>query len=327
MIKLPAAVRKVLGTHGEPAAHPLAAPLIVTGCMRSGTTFLVDKLTSHPQLLKVGVELNEVWTQIGGAPIKGRCTHRTAEDASPAYAYQMARYFADFIGESKSFKRKAMRFYAKLYHGLGRTNYDWDHIIPVNKSPHLMNKLGYTGALFPGATLILIIRDIYSHSASMKVHFDQLYKAHGRTYFLEEAPGSCYSQTEGALHDNARAYPGDFSIIPEMWMRMNALAIKEFEESGFAHKVVLSYERLITQQDQQLRALFEHLQLRPEHAAEAERIAQKATPLVNTTTSGNPLQKWKKQLSEGEVAAIDGVLKENETAYRAIQEFVAKHAL
>ncbi len=327
MIKLPAALRTALGTQGEPPANPLASPIIVTGCMRSGTTFLVDKMTSHPQLLKVGVELNEIWTRIGGAPIKGHCTHRTAEDASPAYAYQMARYFADFINDSRTLKRKAMRFYAKLYHGLGRTSYDWEHIVPVNKRPHLMNKLGYVSALFPGATLILIIRDIYSHSASMKVHFDQLHKAHGRTYFLESDPTSCYSQTEGAVSVDARAYPGDFSIIPEMWMRMNALAIEEFEQSSFERKVVLSYEKLIAMQDQQLRALFAQLHLREEHASEAERIAQKATPLVNTTTSGNPLEKWKKQLSAEEVAAIDGVVARNETDYAAIQQFVAKHAL
>ena len=53
--------------------------------MRSGTTFLVDKLSSHPQLLKIGVELNQVWTDIGGASIKGTCDHKVAADASAEY--------------------------------------------------------------------------------------------------------------------------------------------------------------------------------------------------------------------------------------------------
>ena len=157
MIKLPESLRNLFGTHGEPAARMTNAPLFVTGSMRSGTTFLVDKLSSHPQLLKIGVELNQVWTDIGGASIKGTCDHKVAADASAEYTYQMTTYFANFIQESQSFKRKAMRRYAKYFHGLGRASYDWENIIPVNKSPHLMNKLGYVGALFPKSTLLLIV--------------------------------------------------------------------------------------------------------------------------------------------------------------------------
>ena len=89
MIKLPESLRNLFGTHGEPAARMTNAPLFVTGSMRSGTTFLVDKLSSHPQLLKIGVELNQVWTDIGGASIKGTCDHKVATDASAEYTYQM----------------------------------------------------------------------------------------------------------------------------------------------------------------------------------------------------------------------------------------------
>ena len=53
MLKLPSFLRNAFGTHGEPAPKPLAAPIFVTGCMRSGTTFLVDKMATHPQLLKI----------------------------------------------------------------------------------------------------------------------------------------------------------------------------------------------------------------------------------------------------------------------------------
>jgi hypothetical protein len=115
------------------------------------------------------------------ASIRGKCDYKTASDASPEYVYQMTNYFSNFISESRSFKRKIMRSYSKLFHGLGRTNYDWPHIIPFNKSPHLMNKLGYVGALFPRSTLIVIVRNIYSHSASMKIHFDKLHQMTGRT--------------------------------------------------------------------------------------------------------------------------------------------------
>lgn len=319
MIKLPAFLRDFFGTHGEPEARAVNAPLFVTGCMRSGTTFLVDKLASHPQLLKIGVELNRVWTDIGGASIKGTCEYKVAGDASPEYTYQMATYFADFVRESQTLKRKAMRRYSKYFHGLGRASYDWDHIVPVNKSPHLMNKLGYVGALFPQSTMIIIVRDIYSHSASMKYHFEKLHKADGRTYFMEESLTACYSQTHGEVPEGKAAYPGDFSIIPQLWLRMNKVAFDEFDRAGFKKKLVVSYEDLVMNQKGTLAAIFEALELRPECEKVAKEIAEKATVLVNTTTKGNPLEKWEKQLSAQEIAAIDDVVANHSQEYAYIK--------
>lgn len=326
MIKLPERLRNALGTQGEPPAHKINSPVFVTGCMRSGTTFLVDKLTTHPQMLKIGVELNRVWTEIGGASIKGRCEHKTAEDASPEYTFQMTHYITEFIAESRSLKRKTMRRYLKRFHGLGRANYDWDHIVPVNKSPHLMNKLGYVGALFPSSTLILIVRDIYSHSASMKVHFDKLYAKKGVKYFMEPEPEACYSQT---FDDQATgpAYPGDFSIIPKMWIRMNYLAMCEMEGATFEKKIVLSYEDMVLDQGDQLQQLFDELDLRRVHEPEAERIANEDTVLVNTTTQGDPLQKWKKQLSAEEIQIIDRVVAEESEKYKAILNWLEEEKL
>lgn len=327
MLKLPVFLRNTFGTHGEPDPKPLAAPVFVTGCMRSGTTFLVDKMTSHPQLLKIGVEMNAIWDSIGGAPIKGTCAHRTAEDASAEYTYQLTRYIADFISQSQTLKRKAMRRYAKYYHGLGRSSYDWDHIIPVNKSPHLMNKLGYVAGLFPSSTLVLIIRDVYSHSASMKFHFEKLQKADGRRYFLSPDPTTCYGQTYEDVPSDARSFPEDFKIIPEMWMRMNALAIQEFESANFAQKIVIRYEDLVSQQGEVLQRLFDALDLLPEHKGEADAIAKRATQLVNTTTKGDPLIKWKTQLNEAEIQEVSATVTAHQTTYDSIQNFVAKNAI
>ena len=291
MLKLPAFLRNTFGTHGEPAPKPLAAPIFVTGCMRSGTTFLVDKMATPPQLLKIGVEMNAIWDSIGGAPIK------------------------------------AMRRYAKYYHGLGRASYDWDHIIPVNKSPHLMNKIGYVSGLFPQSTLVLIVRDIYSHSASMKVHFEKLQKADGRQYFISSDPTSCYGQTYGAVPSTARAYPEHFEIIPQMWMRMNALAMEEFAAAKCARKIVIRYEDLVTKQGEVLSALFNALDLLPEHRGEGQQIAQKATALVNTTTKGDPLVKWKTQLSDDEKSAVAATVTAHQATFDAIEEFVANNAI
>jgi hypothetical protein len=232
----------------------------------------------------------------------------------------MATYFADFVRESKTNKRKAMRSYLKRFHGLGRASYDWDHIVPVNKSPHFMNKLGYVGALFPRSTMIIIVRDIYSHSASMKYHFEKLHEADGRTYFMEDSLTACYSQTVGEAPAGKAAYPGNFSIIPHLWFRMNKVAFEEFEGAGFAKKLVVSYEDLVTNQKGTLSALFKALELRPEHDAVAKEIAEKSTVLVNTTTKGSPLEKWKQQLNAQEIGAIDAVVTNHSQEYAFIRE-------
>lgn len=77
-------------------------------------------------------------------------------------------------------------------------------------------------------------------------------------------------------------------------------------------KLVVSYEDLVMNQKGTLAAIFEAMELRSEHKQVADEIAQKATVLVNTTTKGNPLEKWKKQLSTQEIAAIDAVVAEHQ---------------
>ena len=76
MIRLPKFLRKALKTYPQPPSHEVEPPLFITGVMRSGTTFLVSKVVSHPQLLKVGDELDKDWNNIGGAQIGAKCFHK-----------------------------------------------------------------------------------------------------------------------------------------------------------------------------------------------------------------------------------------------------------
>jgi len=193
MLKLNSSLRNFLGTHGEPLPKKSNMPLFITGCMRSGTTYLTNKLTGHPQLLKIGTELNSVWTKIGGASILRYCDYKGPENVNCYYTYQMSNYLFRFINESKSLKRHLMR--ANIYYSrkIGRISYDWDNLIPVNKSPHLMNKIGYVNKLFPQSKYIFIVRDIFGHSASMKVHFNTLYKNKQCIYYIPENPKACWS--------------------------------------------------------------------------------------------------------------------------------------
>jgi len=82
MIKLNNSLRKLLKTEGEIPAKKANSPLFITGCMRSGTTFLVDNLSSHPQLLKIGSELNKAWEELTKAKMTSECNYLNTLDAT-----------------------------------------------------------------------------------------------------------------------------------------------------------------------------------------------------------------------------------------------------
>ena len=110
-------------------------------------------------------------------------------------------------------------------------------------------------------------------------------------------------------------------------MRMNELALKELDNAPFAKKIVISYEDLVRNQKGILLSLFKALDLEQMHHDEALKIASQGTVLVNTTTKGNPLTKWKDQLSNHEKSAIDKVLSDRDTSYKFINESLEKYKI
>ncbi|MEX2596944.1 MAG: sulfotransferase [Salibacteraceae bacterium] len=327
MVKLNDTLRDLFRTHGEPEAKMLNPPLFITGCMRSGTTYLVNKLASHPQLFKIGAELNQVWTDIGGAPIKGHCPHLTEEDASPFYTYQMTNYFSNYINEGKSFKRHLMRMAKKSETNLFRVKYDWDNIIPMNKSPHLMNKTRYVNALFPGAKFILIVRDIYAQSASLKFHF----KKNRKIKCITDDPYDCWSITNKTglkpMPDSKKCFPENFSVIPKMWMRLNKVALEEIQLLEPRQYLVLKYEDLILNQEKELARIFNFLGLKDKYGDLEEQIKESAAKKLNTSTKGNPINKWKTQLSKNEIQSIKNEILKEDRVYSQITQKVSELAL
>ena len=304
----------------EPTPQPFPAPVFIAGCMRSGTSLLVDKLTQHPQLLKIGVELNAIWTAIGGASCQAPCSYRDETHATYAAANNMTAYFAHFMHDARRLRRHLMRAKNRYRQGLGRIAYDWDHLVPVNKSPHLSNKLRYVHALFPRARFLFIVRGIEGHSASMKVHFDRDYARAGLVNLFPPDPRACYTRQASAAPAGVRAYPGDFSIIPEMWIRLNALALQDLQHLPPDQVQVIAYEDLVARQPETLRRIFDFLDLRPAHAATAERIIHSGMQVINTTTTGDPMQKWRKTLSEAEIAQLEAVIQAHRAGYDFIQQ-------
>jgi len=323
MIKLTNNLRRIIGTYSEIDSKEFKTPLFIIGAMRSGTTHLVNKLASHPQLFKLGTELNEAWTAIGGASCIGKCEHKSQDDFEIRYAQNIISHFTKIIEDAKTAKRYFLRTYQKLNNNDVRISYDWEHIIPMNKSPHLINKISYVKSIFLQSKIIFIIRDIYAHSASLKIHFDNYNKSHNRFFIDPNDPKSCYSRFEGKNLFNSSEYknyiyPPDFKIIPKMWIKLNHLAFHELTTISEDDYLIIKYENLINKQENSFREIFDFLELKDSHIESEKKISTSKSKIINTTSQGNPLEKWKIQLSEREKEEVSEIILEYQKEYDSI---------
>jgi len=324
MIKLSPKLRDFFGSHGQIDAELPNHPVFVIGCMRSGTTLLVNLLSAHPQLLKIGSELNEVWTDVGGADCLKYCNGKTAEEANVQSALNMWKYFQDFITESKGIKRKIIRWADKNREQRGRVNYDWPNVHPMNKSPHLVNKIDYVKALFPEAKFVFISRSIHGQAQSQKAHFLSLYKDTGIVNHMTDDENSCWHRVpENELGSGASVFPGDFSTIPKMWLRLHSTAFASLIKLERNDYCVVQYEDLIRNQAITMEKIFTMLQLLPIHKEAERAIGQKVISYKNTSTIGDSLSKWEDLLSEDEKHMIDSVISNNSEEYNAITTWLS----
>lgn len=298
-------------------------PIFLIGCMRSGTTLLSRLLSMHPQIVPIGFELNDVWTEIGNAPCDKTCEFRDATHLSEDYRNNMERYFEQQLRKSKTLRSHVGRTANYFRYNYGRVSYDWRRAIVLNKSPHLMNKVGYLNSMFPRAHFILIIRDIYGHSSSQKVHFDLAYEKHGRQRFMPESEKGCWSYVDGADLPKENCYPGKFELIPQMWLRLNNLAIKELDKIESGKVSIISYEKLIENQSGTMQNLYSQLPLNAEHNSLLPGIAAKKVTVKNTTTEGDSIIKWKQELDESQKKTIRKAINENQDVYEQICNRVA----
>ncbi len=316
-------IRRIFNIVSETPANPFPAPVFMVGLMRSGTTFLVDKMTQHPQLLKLGVELNDIWSAIGGADCVETCSYKTEADATFEAANNMSNYIGHFIEDSKSIKRHLMRWRHLSKKGSGRIFYDWEQIIPVNKSPHLTNKIRYVHALFPTSKVLLIVRSIQGHCSSQKVFFDREYQELTKINYLPSNAHACWTRIPekqvAANMEKERIYPNNFSLIPQMWIRLNALALRDIQKLPPKQFAVVAYEDLVQHQAIILAKLFDFLQLDPKHQAAERKMLHTELNIINSN-KGNPLDKWKKQLTSEEIKSMEQCISQNQAEYNFIME-------
>ena len=305
---------KLFNVPTEPEPKEFRDPVFLIGLMRSGTTMLMNILSEHPQLLKVGFELNNVWSEIGGAPCSINCSERTEEHYKPEYGNNMSAYFARYIDESKRPIRHLARWSAKRFYRSGRVFYDWDNLYLLNKSPHLSNKIRYLNAMFPQAKFIVIVRDIYAQSASLKVHLNQYHENEKYYFELPVNTNNCWTNhinPDFKKIPKENVFPPDFSMIPEYWIRMHKVIFEHLKHIPQDQQLVFKYEDFLNERAAYLNRVFDFLHLESIHKKELAKIVDSSRIIQNTTTSGNPLTKWEKVLTQEEKQIIEGRVSAN----------------
>jgi len=271
---------------------------------------LVNKLSQHPQLLKVGGELNNIWTEIGGGPVYPKNEYRNELDVSWEYTNNMTNYYTRSIEDAKSFKRHLMRMIYRWKTGGGRISYDWEKIRVINKSPHLINKISYIHGMFPGSKIIFIIRPIHEQVASMKMHFQK--SGQKRALPINENEG--WRDPSENSENDISVYPNDFKTLPLMWLRLNKIALEELDKLPREDYYILRYEDFVNKQSESLESIFNLLNLEEGHRSSEEQIIKESIKIYNTSTPGDPQKKWKKHLTEEEKGILSEVIeKESET--------------
>jgi len=316
---------KLLNVPTEPKPETFRDPVFLVGSMRSGTTLLMNTLSEHPQLLKVGFELNPIWTKIGGAPINDDCLECTEKDLRMEYANNMTAYFKDYLVRSKSFLRHLARISQRNKFGSGGVFYDWDNVYLLNKNPHLSNKVRYLNAMYPKAKFIVIVRSPHGQCSSLKMMFLKNHKKDGRYLRLPNDSGSSWSKVNATnlnSMDKNEIYPDKFELFPKAWLKINNLMFDHLKHVPEEQKVVLAYEDLMGKRADSLNRIFEMLDLRPEHATKVKKIIDKERKIHNTSTKGDPLQKWKKHLDESEQKILQETLEMNRSDYEKIMDQV-----
>ncbi len=283
-------VKSTVRTLNGQNAHDLR-PVFVVGCMRSGTTILGKLLDSHPDLKQIGWEMNDEWTTLGYAPSGLVCESRDAADATPEATRAMHDFFISKLGSRSS------------------------RVRPVNKSPHLGNKIAYVRALFPDAQFVHIVRDPFSHSNSMKSHFERITNQQRQSvaYWPESSDRPCWQQftVQRAAEQNLdydRIYPGEgFLRIPEAWSVINAYISETLEALPEGVATAISYNNLVRDPTSEMARLYAFLGQDTQPAALAPMQMNGSIGLVNSQTR-DPLNDWRDTLTPALVNEIESQL-------------------
>ena len=118
-------------------------------------------------------------------------------------------------------------------------------------------------------------------------------------------------------------YPENFELIPEMWFKLNILALETVKTLAEKQVLIVSYENLVNDQENTIKRIFQFLKLDEKYEHHIEKIAKSKVSIINATTKGEPLEKWKKQLTTEEKESIKRTISKNMEYYKIIGEAIS----
>ncbi len=297
-------------------ARPFTPPVFITGCMRSGTSFLAKLLTEHPHLLHLEGELNRVWTEIGGMDCRGSRRYLSRDDIDPQAVANMAAYFERCSHEFTKSKYLLSRIYSRFKKGSGGVLKKKD-ARSVNKNVHFINRTDYLLHMFPTAKLILIIRPIEAQVNSLRLHFEKKEKEG----IFHEPPERKKDSWTSNREDPPRRW--NFEDLLDAWLNLNLTALDDLEGISTSRYHLVDHRDLVKVPEKVVQGVYEFLELDPKTVKVGKSsLGRKA---FNSHTGGDPLTDWQKRLSKGEKERIEVFKKEQRGAFDRIEETLSKH--
>jgi len=277
--------------------------LFLLGLMRSGTTFFRNLLSANPEIEVLGSELNRFWTEEGGAPcgIVPSCPPLNASDVSPEIRDRVRRDFLRFYRRRNSPLRLLHRAYRKIRYGNESLLKQGRPFFLLNKSTHLVNKVGYLRAIFPEARFLVIVREIHSQVNSLKKHLARI-AARGYRADYHPGTGACWSFT-------ASGSQAGFEALPAAWIDLNLQMIGALRDSGEDRVRWVHYEALCRDPLGVVAGLDPFLGFPLTRLLDCKPV---------NASGQDPLHAWRHELSVGERETIDRVIEERGDDYGKI---------
>jgi len=264
-------------------------PLFIVGVPRSGTTLLTSYLVSHPNI-ESGAE-TQFFNKI--SQDEDALQYALQEENWPEAAYDLMKKKLTLSGVSvldlyRKDRESIILYLSSRKPSLGAmlesivirnsgTSYPqrW-----LEKTPNHINHLDDIRTYFPSAKILLIIRDPRDSAASIAK--------------LPWAPKSTLAN----------------ALLVENWL---ANTYKGFEENS--NCLTVSYERLITNTEEELKKVFSFIGeeysssiLEKKSAAEVTTVAEPWKQDVHRTIDKNHLALWKKRVPQPVLTQIEGIM-------------------
>ena len=306
-------IRKLLNIKREIEPSPFVPPIFLTGCMRSGTTFLTHLLTEHPQLLHLEGELINVWTTIGGMDCEKNRKYLNQNDVTLENIANMTAHFEKCHLEFSKTKYKFWRLINKMKRGSGGLKKNWQGLRLMNKNVHFINRTSYLLEMFPKSKVILLVRPIKAQVNSIKLHFEK-----------NEPKGKYFTtpkKTKDSWLSSENKSDWTFKQLTKKWIDLNKTAIEDLLPFNSDQYFILDYNKMVSQPAETVKDIYNFIGL-PHHALDIKNTVTDRKAF-NTHTSGNPTEDWKTRLTEKEKEIIENVIKESQQDYDFIQSHLS----